>query len=269
MKDLQLGLAIREARVKKRMRQIDLAALAGVSAAVLSRIENGDFDRTSIRTLRAVAARLGVTIEMTPRSAGGEFDRMINSRHAALGERAASWIAGRPGWIVAAEASFSVYGERGILDLMAWHLTTGMLVVIELKTAIVDVDELLGTLDRKRRLAVRIAAERGWAARSVSVWLVVGDSKTNRRRVAEHRTLLTCGLPCDGRAFAPLFLHPESGPVSGIVFWSNSPGAKVSHAVAARQRVVKARRAGGVPQPRSSQPSTGHSETASAREWRL
>jgi len=129
--------------------------------------------------------------------------------------------------------------ERGIVDLLAWHQSTSSLVVIELKTAIVDVNELIGTFDRKRRLATRIAAERGWIARSVCGWLIVGDSRTNRRRVAEHRTLLTSGLPQDGRSFAPIFRHPERGLESGLGFWPNLPVAGVRREVAARQRVVK------------------------------
>jgi hypothetical protein len=135
-----------------------------------------------------------------------------------LGELVAAWIARQLGWIVAAEVSFAINGERGIIDRLAWHESSSSLVVVELKTAIVDVDELIGTLDRKRRLAARIAVARDWAARSVSAWLIVGDSSTNRRRVADHRTLLTAALPRDGRSLAPLFLHPERGPESGIAF---------------------------------------------------
>jgi hypothetical protein len=114
-------------------------------------------------------------------------------------------------------------------------------VVIELKTAIVDVNELMGTLDRKRRLAPRIAADRGWCASSVSTWLVVADSRTNRRRVADHRVLLTSSVPRDGRSFPGLFRQPERGPSSGIAFWPDLPGVKVGHQMAVRRRVTVAR----------------------------
>ena len=211
MNDLQLGLGLRAARIKRRLRQCDLAAKADVSASLVSRLEDGRIDLVSLRTLRRVAAKLGVSLEIVPRSAGGEFDHVVNARHAALGEGVAAWIAGQPGWVVVAEVSFSFYGERGIVDLLAWHEATRSIVVFELKTAIVDVDELIGTLDRKRRLAQRIAATRGWSPRAVSTWLVVAGSSTNRRRVAEHRTLLTSGLSRDGRSLAPFFLHPEIG----------------------------------------------------------
>jgi transcriptional regulator with XRE-family HTH domain len=251
MNDVQVGIGLRAARIRRRLRQADLAAQAGISASVLSHIEHGDFDRVCMRSLRAVAAKLGVTLELTPRSAGGEFDRLVNARHAVLSERVAAWIACQPGWIVVAEVSFSIYGERGVIDLLAWHEATGLLVVIELKTVIVDVDELIGTLDKERRLAPRIAAGRGWPVRGVGAWLIVAASHTNRRRVADHRTLLTGLLPRDGRSLGPLFLHPERGPVSGIAFWPDLPGAKVSHPIAAHGRVVRPRPAAGGPDPRS------------------
>ena len=257
MDDLHVGLALRAARVRRRLRQIDLGAQAGVSAALVSRLGHGELDRTSLRVLRGIAAKLAVSLELVPRSAGGELDRVINARHAALGEHVADWIARRPGWVVVAEVSFAIYGERGVVDLLAWHAATGSVVVIELKTAIVDVDELIGTLDRKRRLAAQIAASRGWPARSVSAWLIVAASSTNRRRVADHRTLLTSALPRDGRSLGPLFLHPERGPESGIAFWSNLPGAKASHPIAALQRVVKRREHARPPGPRSGADSMG------------
>lgn len=259
MNDLQLGIALRTVRIKRRLRQGDLAALAGVSDSSVSRVESGQLDRVSLQTLRCMATKLGVTLELTPRSTGNDLSRLANARHAALGERVAAWIAYQPGWVVVAEVSFAIYGERGVVDLLAWHEAARTLVVIELKTAIVDVNELIGTLDRKRRLAARIASERGWTARSIGVWLIVGDSRTNRRRVSDHRTILGSGLPRDGRALAPLFSHPERGPASGIAFWTNLPGAGVDQRFAAPRRVVRRSNTQKPVDPRSdSGPSSSH-----------
>jgi hypothetical protein len=66
---------------------------------------------------------------------------------------------------VVPEVSFSIFGERGVIDVLAWHAATRTILVIELKTVIADVNELIGNVDRKRRLAPRVAAERGWDAR--------------------------------------------------------------------------------------------------------
>ena len=77
-----------------------------------------------------------------------------------------------PDWVTAPEVTFAIYGERGAIDILAWHAPTRSLLVIELKTEIVDVQETVGTLDRKRRLAAKVAAERGWAPASISAWLL-------------------------------------------------------------------------------------------------
>jgi transcriptional regulator with XRE-family HTH domain len=55
MDNLRLGLALRAARVKQRLRQLDLALAVGVSAPLVSRVEHGQLDRLSLRTLRKIA----------------------------------------------------------------------------------------------------------------------------------------------------------------------------------------------------------------------
>jgi hypothetical protein len=83
---------------------------------------------------------------------------------------------------------------------------------------------MLGTLDRKQRLIRPIVAERGWQPRAVSVWLIVSDTRTNRRHAIEHATLLRSKFPLDGRQLRQLLRHP-SGPTAGLAFWTDSsPG---------------------------------------------
>jgi hypothetical protein len=53
-------------------------------------------------------------------------------------------------------------GERGIIDVLAWHAGRRCLLVIELKTELVDPAALLAQVDRYRRLALALARERGW-----------------------------------------------------------------------------------------------------------
>jgi Holliday junction resolvase-like predicted endonuclease len=61
------------------------------------------------------------------------------------------------GWEVRAEVSFSSYGERGAIDLLAWHPETRTLLVIEVKTEIGAVESTLRVHDMKWRLAAQIA----------------------------------------------------------------------------------------------------------------
>jgi hypothetical protein len=119
------------------------------------------------------------------------------------------------------EVSFSIYGERGVIDQLAWHAATAHVLVVELKTELVDINELLGTLDRKRRLIMRIARERGLEPKLVSVWLVITDTSTNRRHARDHATLLHSRLPSEGRQLRRLIGDP-SVAMSGVAFWSHS-----------------------------------------------
>ncbi len=51
-------------------------------------------------------------------------------------------------WLAQPEVSFAIYGERGVIDILAFHPRSRALLVIELKTGIVDVQALIGTVDR-------------------------------------------------------------------------------------------------------------------------
>ena len=101
--------------------------------------------------------------------------------------------------MLAPEVSFSIYGERGVIDILAWHPGRRALLIIELKTDIVDVNDLAGSADRRRRLAPKIVAERGWDPVTVSVWVIVAPGRTNRRRVAATSGDAPSGIP-GGRA---------------------------------------------------------------------
>lgn len=145
------------------------------------------------------------------------------------------------GWLVVPELTFSVYGQRGSIDLLAFHPRYEALLIVELKTAIVDVQELLSTFDRKRRLAIRLAAQRGWKARHVGAWVIVTDGATTRRRVRQHEGLLRAALPFDGRRMRA-WLREPSESVAGLAFWSGFHPAHRKHESGPMQRV---RRRGG------------------------
>lgn len=210
MEDLRFGAAIRAARVRRRWRQEDLAAAAGVSRATTSRIERGLVDEIAIGIMRRVAAALEIRVELLPRSRSGDLDRLVNGRHAALAEAVVRWFASFPGWTVRPEVSFAHFGERGVIDLLAWHAATRTLLVIELKTDIVDVGELIATLGRKVRLAPVAAAPLGWEPRTVASGLVVADSTANRQRVRAFEATFRAAYPADGRTLRRWLANPGS-----------------------------------------------------------
>jgi transcriptional regulator with XRE-family HTH domain len=219
--DLAFGAVVRAVRTRRKLSQQALAELAGVSHGTISLIERGHSEKLSLAVLRRIAGSLEVRVDLNARWRGGELERLLSRRHSLLAERVAAFLTSFPGWAVDPEVSFSVYGERGIIDQLAWHEATCHLLVIELKTEFVDVNETIGTLDRKHRLAATVAASRGWRPTFVSVWLIVADSATNRRHGAEHRTLLRSRFTADGRRLRG-FLECPSEPTAGLAFWPDA-----------------------------------------------
>ncbi len=204
-------------RTKRGWRQADLASTSGVSQSVVSRVEAGELGGVPLRTLRRIVAALGIRLTVEARWQGAELDRLLGSRHSAMHDRVARLFASLPEWTAVPEVTFSIYGERGAIDVLAWHEPTRTLLVIELKTEIVDVQETVGTLDRKVRLAAPIGAQRGWAAAVVSSWLLVAEGRTSRRRVGAHRAMLRAALPADGRSVAGWLAHPR-GRIAALSF---------------------------------------------------
>jgi transcriptional regulator with XRE-family HTH domain len=236
MDDLALGRSFRAVRIRRRFRQSDVAASAGVSQQTMSRIERGALDGVTLGTLRRVAAGLGMRLAVDARYEGAELDRLLGSRHSAMHEEIARLFEALPDWVTVPEVTFSIYGERGAIDVLAWHAPTRTLLVIELKTELVDLQDMVGTLDRKVRLAARIAADRGWVPAVVCSWLVIAEGSTNRRRVAAHRSMLRAAFPADGRSIVGWLQEPR-GRISALSFLASTRQAGVTHGLAQIHRV--------------------------------
>lgn len=199
-------------------------------------IERGHLDRVSVPAFRRVAEALGIRAEVSLTLPHGEIERLLTAGHAALHESLARYLTGLPGWVHAPEASFAVYGERGIIDILAFHPTTGSLLVIELKTELVSLEDLLGTMDIRMRHAAKIARERGWHGKSISAWVVFADSATNHRRVGSHRHALRAAFPADGRTMRR-WLRGPAGSIRALSFWANDSATTANRVVAGRRRV--------------------------------
>jgi hypothetical protein len=157
---------------------------------------------------------LDVRVDVRAFSRNGDLDRLVNARHSRLHESVARYLRTLPAWLFEPEVSFAIWGERGVVDILAWHAKRRVLLVIELKTAIVDVNELVGTFGRKVRLAIEIARRHGWDVpndATVAGWVVVEDSRTNRRHMAAHSAMLRAAYPQDGRSIRGWLARPKGG----------------------------------------------------------
>ncbi len=210
---------VRLLRRRRGWTQERLASEARVSRWSVVMIETGRPDRQPVERLIRVVAALGAQLSVRIQYHGEGLDRLRDRQHAAVVDQLVALLRGL-GWDVATEVSFSVYGERGSIDILAYHPGERVLLVVEVKTVIPDLGGMLMTLDRKARLAPDIARERGWHAPEASRLLVVAEGSTARRRVREHEATFATALPARNVAVTR-WLRAPVGRLAGLLFVSS------------------------------------------------
>jgi hypothetical protein len=144
------------------------------------------------------------------------------------------------GWKAEVEVSFSIWGERGSIDILGLHPGTGAVLVVEVKSVVPDSQATLHGLDRKARLAPEILSGR-WKTRHVSRLLVVADTSTSRRRIGRLAATYDQALGIRGRAVTDWLARPDR-PIAGLLFLpvASQPGAR--QRPRGRERVNRPRR---------------------------
>lgn len=187
--------------------------------------------------LEAVAEALDGQLGLDFRWRGGELDRLLDAAHATIVESLVR-LYRAAGWEVVVEATFSEFGERGSIDVFAWHAPSGQVAVNEVKATIADAGRTVMGVDRKGRLAPIIARKLGWTCIGVSRFLVVAEGATGRRRIAEHGSIFRTAFPLGGRESRAWIHAPTARPVAGVMFLSaaHREGAKKSSSPSCRVR---------------------------------
>ena len=221
-------------RVRQRLTQAALSARAGTSRQAVSLLECGHARRLKMSTVEAILAALGARLDVRVLWNGPELDRLLDAGHAAIGahikQRLERWA-----WIVRVEVSYSRYGERGRIDLLAWSSATRTLLVVEIKTELVDVQALLGSLDVKARLARHVAEQFGWDVRSVIPAIAFAEGRTTRRHLQTLDTLFD-RFNLRGREAVSWLRHPTGTP-GGLLWFVSSPDPGSARAAARTKRV--------------------------------
>lgn len=232
---VRFGRGIRALRIRRRWRQVDLAAAARISRSMVARIEVGSAGSIPAGKLEAAAQALGARTDLRLSWNGEALDRLLDSAHAALVESVVGRLR-RAGWEVATEVTFWIRGERGSIDVLAWHAASRNVLVVEVKSVVPDVQGMLSALDRKVRLALEIARDRGWSALTVSKLLVIGDGRTARRRVAAHEQTFLNEFPARAIEVRRAIDQPDARkPLRGLLFLSSAHGVSSRHRVRAQR----------------------------------
>lgn len=220
MRDEQIGRMVRTLRHRRGWRQSDLSARAARPRSALVDLEAGCIGQLKLDTVRAFAEALGARLDIELRAGAGDPRLLLDAQHAFLQDgwkrRLESWS-----WATRAEVSFNHYGDRGRIDLLAFHPALRVLLVIEVKTVLLDLQATLGGLDVKARVSRSLARELGWMARAIVPMLIVSTSTTARRRIADHPALFASFALRGRRATA--WLRSPGEPPTGLLCLSKAP----------------------------------------------
>lgn len=235
--DYQIGRMVQEVRRAHKLRQVDVAARAGVGCESVSRLERGQVDGMTVGTLRAISKAMGMPSIAQLGWRSPEIDRLRDKRHAQLVEAAGRLLV-EADWQVQVEYTFSHYGERGAVDVLAWHSAKSALLIGEVKTRVWDLQDLLSTLDRKRRLVpTLLRREPGWRADGVGVVLAMPESSTHRHLIERYSAVFDSALP-DRQRRVRQWLETPIGDLRGILF------LPISHQIGMRKPAARPARRG-------------------------
>jgi transcriptional regulator with XRE-family HTH domain len=225
---------LRAVRLSVNLRQADVALRAGVSQGVVSDLELGRLEMIGLATARRVATVLDVRLWLTAAWRGGEGDRLVDRAHASIVEHVVG-VLRELDWDVIPEFTFNVYGDRGSVDILAWHPRERILLIIEVKATVTDLQAMLGSLSKKRRVVSgAVAKERGWQPRHVATVLVAAGTTGNRGIVARHAATFDAAFPARSRQVRSWLRRP-TGQLSGL--WFVSTRTVPTAARGARRRV--------------------------------
>ena len=241
MDDRRIGRILRAVRRRRGLRQSDIAATIGVSQTVVSRLERGRLESVGLDTLRRVATELDVSITITASWHGGQGDRLLDRAHAAIVDHVIQTLKGLE-WEVIPEFSFNHFGDRGSVDVLAWHPVHRILLIIEVKATLTDLQDLLVSLSRNLRVVPDIVRKSlGWDADHVARIVVVAGTAANRSVVARHAATFDASFPARSRK-VNTWLRRPFGALAGVWFVSTSSlGTGMSVARARIRRTSRGR----------------------------
>lgn len=217
--DERIGATLKAIRRRAFLTQEALARLADVPVRDILLIEAGQAGRVRLDRIRRTFAAVDGRAHLSTWWHGAAADRLIDERHAGLVEAVLRIFRAR-GWETAVEVSFSEYGERGSIDVLAGYPSTLAVAVCEVKGSVGSSEEMNRMLDIKERLAPGLARQRfGWQPRIVGRLLILPEDRSIRRLMDGLAVTMATAYPTRGREVRSWLRRPDR-PLRGVWFLS-------------------------------------------------
>ena len=243
-----MGLVLRALRRQHGWRQSDLAGAAKTSQSTVSRVERGHIGDVTVDRVRRLFGAVDARVQLAPSWRGAALERLLDEEHGQVAGAVADVLV-RDGWDVDLEVTYSIFGERGSIDVLATRRDLLAALVVEVKTDLPSGEQLGRKLDEKARLAPSIVSDRlGWRPTVVGRVVVMPELMRLRRAFARMASSLGRMFPAGGHEVRQ-WLRAPVGPMSGAWFLSSTRRGTTRRRRGPGQRVrVPASRSGG---PRS------------------
>lgn len=207
-------------RTQAGLTQSELAVTADIGRWKVSALETGRWDHLKIAELDRCFSALDARIVLSVAHRGGEADRLLDRHHASL-VAATVRVLTELDWEVRVEVTFNEFGDRGSIDIVAWHPAHRALLVVEVKSELVSIEGTLRPFSVKCRLAAKVVGEQfGWRPVIVGKVLVLPELSTARRAVERNASVLDTALPDRSRA-ARQWLRQPTKSLAAIWFLSD------------------------------------------------
>jgi transcriptional regulator with XRE-family HTH domain len=225
----RLGRALRDQRQAVGLRQVDVAARAGLSQSEIARLEAGRGATTSVSTWAVCAAAVGLQLAgFIERAPGTDLPRDLQHlRHQDTVVAAAT--AG--GWHAEPEAALADDGPRPrSIDVLLTREERREAAVVEVWDLLLDGGAAMRGLTAK----VRATSERLGEDWSVHGLLVIRGTRRNRRLVAAFASLFAARFPASSDRWLAALRDPDTKlPAGDGLAWTNIEGSRL---LAARRR---------------------------------
>ncbi len=196
-----MGADLREARLARGLRQLDVAGAMKVSDVQISRIERGRLDGLAIATLARHAAAVGLRLHarLYP-NAGGLRDAaqldLLRRLRARIGDR----------WTWQLEAPLNIPGDQRAFDALLTREGDDMTIAIEAITRLRDAQAQLRSAMLKQR-----------DGRATRLVVVVRATHHNRTAMASAADVLATTFPLATRATLAALAAGEDPGDNGMV----------------------------------------------------
>ncbi len=224
---LAIGRAVREARTLVGWTQRELAGRAGTSQASVSRLESGVATVLDLATVESILAAFGIRAELSLHEGRNLLDR--ERQRDVVHARVNGYVARRlerGGWLTATEVGVGDGAPRGWIDLLTFRPSDRSLLLEETKTEIPDMGGLQRGVAFYEREAREAARRLGWHPARQAVLVVVLDSATIARRLADNRDLVTRAFPARIGDVAAWLDDPHRPPPLGWALGTCDPGSR-------------------------------------------